>query len=61
VKNPLLLAVRVCLGASTLAQAQTSDSREYNQMPTYGVNVVSRTTRAVKYAHQQARRHGNRS
>jgi hypothetical protein len=52
VKNTLLLAVLVCLGASTLAQAQTSDSREYNQMPTYGVNVVSRTTRAVKYAHR---------
>ena len=51
-KNALLLAVLVCLGVSTVAQAQTSDSREYNQMPTYGVNVVSRTTRAVKYAHR---------
>jgi outer membrane protein OmpA-like peptidoglycan-associated protein len=47
-----LLAVLVCLGASTLAQAQTSDSREHNQAPTYGVNVVSRTTRAVKYEHR---------
>ena len=52
-KSPaVLLAVLVCLGAFTLAQAQTSDSREYNQTPTYGVNVVSRTTRAVKYAHR---------
>jgi hypothetical protein len=52
VKSALLLAVLVCLGAATTAQAQTSNSREYNQMPTYGVNVVSRTTRAVKYAHR---------
>jgi outer membrane protein OmpA-like peptidoglycan-associated protein len=52
-KNPsVLLAVLVCLGASTLGQAQTSDSREHNQTPTYGVNVVSRTTHAVKYAHR---------
>jgi outer membrane protein OmpA-like peptidoglycan-associated protein len=52
-KRPsVLLAVLVCLGASTLAQAQTSDSREDNQAPTYGVNVVSRTTRAVKYEHR---------
>ena len=42
----ILLAVLVCLGASTLAQAQ------YNPTPAYGVNVVSRTTRAVKYAHR---------
>src|SRR6202165_4443326 len=52
-KSPsMLLAVLVCLGASTLAQAQTSDSREHNQTPAYGVNVVSRTTRAVKYEHR---------
>src|ERR1700687_3057223 len=52
-KSPaVLLAVLVSLGAFTLAQAQTSDSREYNQTPTYGVNVVSRTTHAVKYAHR---------
>jgi outer membrane protein OmpA-like peptidoglycan-associated protein len=52
VKNALLLAVLVCLGASTVAQAQTSHSQEENQLPTYGVNVVSRTTRAVKYEHR---------
>jgi outer membrane protein OmpA-like peptidoglycan-associated protein len=50
--SAVLLAVLVCLGASTQAQAQTSDSREHNQTPTYGVNVVSRTTRAVKYEHR---------
>jgi outer membrane protein OmpA-like peptidoglycan-associated protein len=50
--SAMLLAVLVCLGASTLAQAQTSDSREHNQTPAYGVNVVSRTTRAVKYEHR---------
>ncbi len=38
-----------------LAQAQTKDSPEQNQPSAYGVNVVSRTTRAVKYQH----RHGS--
>jgi outer membrane protein OmpA-like peptidoglycan-associated protein len=47
-----LLAVLALLGASTFAQAQTTTSGEGNQMPTYSVNVVSRTTRAVKYAHR---------
>jgi outer membrane protein OmpA-like peptidoglycan-associated protein len=47
-----LLAVLAMLGASTFAQAQTAASDEHNQMPTYSVNVVSRTTRAVKYAHR---------
>jgi outer membrane protein OmpA-like peptidoglycan-associated protein len=46
-----LLAVLVCLGAGTIAQAQTANSR--NQMPpVYGTNVVSRTTRAVQYEHR---------
>lgn len=40
------------LGASTFAQAQTTASDEHKQMPTYSVNEVSRTTRAVKYAHR---------
>jgi outer membrane protein OmpA-like peptidoglycan-associated protein len=45
VKSPaVFLAVLVCLGSSALAQAQTT--------PTYRVNVVSRTTRAVKYEHR---------
>ncbi len=47
-----LLAALALLGASTFAQAQTATSDEGNQMPTYSVNVVSRTTRAVKYAHR---------
>ena len=46
-----LFAVLAILGASTLAQAQTTASDEH-QMATYSVNVVSRTTRAVKYAHR---------
>jgi len=47
-----LLAVLAMLGASTFAQAQTATSDESNQMPTYSVNVISRTTRAVKYSHR---------
>jgi outer membrane protein OmpA-like peptidoglycan-associated protein len=49
--SAVLLAVLAILGASTLAQAQTTASDEH-QMATYSVNVVSRTTRAVKYAHR---------
>ena len=52
-KSPaMLLAVLVCLGAFTFTQAQTLSSREATQAPTYGVNVVSRTTHAVKYEHR---------
>ncbi len=52
-KSPaVLLAVLVCLASATLAQAQTSDSRDQNEAPTYGENVVSRTTPAVKYEHR---------
>ena len=50
--SAVFLAALAMLGASTLAQAQTTASDEHNQMPTYSVNVVSRTTRAVKYAHR---------
>jgi outer membrane protein OmpA-like peptidoglycan-associated protein len=54
VKSPAaFLAVLACLGVSTFAQAQTADSRENNQTPAYGVNVVSRSTRAVKYEHRR--------
>src|SRR6202521_2497368 len=53
VKNSAaLFAVLAILGASTLTHAQTIASDERNQTPTYSVNVVSRTTRAVKYAHR---------
>jgi outer membrane protein OmpA-like peptidoglycan-associated protein len=50
--SAVLLAVLVGLGASTLAQAQTTASYENNQKPVYRVNVVSRTTRAVSYRHR---------
>ena len=50
--SAVLLAVLVGLGASTLAQAQTTVSYENNQKPVYRVIVVSRTTRAVSYRHR---------
>jgi outer membrane protein OmpA-like peptidoglycan-associated protein len=51
VKSPaVFLAGLACLGAATFAQAQTANSP--NQTPVYGVNVVSRTTRAVQYEHR---------
>ncbi len=53
--SAVLLAVLAMLGASTLTQAQTKVSDEQNQAPAYSVNIVSRTTRAVKYEH----RHGS--
>jgi outer membrane protein OmpA-like peptidoglycan-associated protein len=53
VKNSaVLLTVLAFLGASTLTQAQTTSSDEHNQTSTYSVNVISRTTRAVKYEHR---------
>jgi len=50
--SAVLLAVFASFGVSTLAQAQTAVSSENNQTPTYRVNVVSRTTRAVSYKHR---------
>ena len=50
--SAVLLAVFVSLGASSLAQAQTVVTSENHQTPTYRVNVVSRTTRAVSYRHR---------
>ena len=50
--SAVLLAVLVGLGASTLAQAQTTASYENNQKPVNRVDVVSRTTRAVSYRHR---------
>jgi hypothetical protein len=53
VKNSaLLLAVLAVAGVSTLAQAQTTVSEIHIQTPAYGSNIVSRTTRAVIYAHR---------
>ena len=52
-KSPeVLLALLAMLGASTLTQAQTAALNEHNQTSTYSVNIVSRTTRAVKYEHR---------
>jgi outer membrane protein OmpA-like peptidoglycan-associated protein len=48
----LLLAVLVCLGASTLAQAQNTTHNESNPPPVYGGSVVSRSTPAVNYEHR---------
>ena len=39
------------MSASAMAKAQNADSRD-NNLPTYGANVVSRTTPAVKYEHR---------
>jgi outer membrane protein OmpA-like peptidoglycan-associated protein len=50
--SSVLLAILAILGASTLTQAQTTSSDEHNQTSTYSVNIVSRTTRAVKYEHR---------
>jgi outer membrane protein OmpA-like peptidoglycan-associated protein len=50
--SAVLLAVLASLGASTLARAQTAVSNEQTLAPTYSVNVISRTTRAVKYEHR---------
>jgi outer membrane protein OmpA-like peptidoglycan-associated protein len=53
VKSPvIMLAVLAMLGASASVQAQNTNSDEHNQAPMYSVNVVSRTTRAVKYGHR---------
>ena len=57
--SAVLLAVLVGLGASTMAQAQTAVSSENSQAPTYRVNVVSRTTRAVTYKHRSGSTHIN--
>ena len=50
--SAVLLAVLAILGATALTQAQTITSGEHTQPATYSVNVISRTTRAVKYAHR---------
>jgi len=50
--SAVLFAVLVTLGASTFAQAQSATSTDPNQSSAYRASVVSRTTRAVKYAHR---------
>ena len=49
----ITLAFILALGASTLAQAQPQAPADAgNPTPTFRVNVVSRTTRAVSYRHR---------
>ena len=49
----ITLAAVMTLGASAQAQAQTQQPADSgNPTPTYRVNVVSRTTRAVSYRHR---------
>jgi outer membrane protein OmpA-like peptidoglycan-associated protein len=49
----ITLAVAIALGASAQAQAQTQAPADSgNPTPTYRINVVSRTTRAVSYRHR---------
>jgi len=49
----ITLAVVIALGASAQAQAQTQAPADSgNPTPTYRINVVSRTTRAVSYRHR---------
>ncbi|MGA8368405.1 MAG: OmpA family protein [Candidatus Acidiferrales bacterium] len=55
--SALFLAVLVCLGASATAQSQTTEVRDNGQVIVYRVNVVSRTTPAVKYEHRSGSTH----
>jgi hypothetical protein len=49
----ITLAVLMTLGASALAHAQTQVPADSgNPTPTFRMNVVSRTTRAVSYRHR---------
>jgi len=51
--SSITLAVVMTLGASAQAQAQTQVPADSgNPTPTYRINVVSRTTRAVSYRHR---------
>jgi outer membrane protein OmpA-like peptidoglycan-associated protein len=52
-RSSITLAVAITLGAAAQAQAQTQvPSDSGNPTPTYRMNVVSRTTRAVSYRHR---------
>jgi outer membrane protein OmpA-like peptidoglycan-associated protein len=51
--SSITLAVAITLGAAAQAQAQTQVPADSgNPTPTYRINVVSRTTRAVSYRHR---------
>jgi outer membrane protein OmpA-like peptidoglycan-associated protein len=52
-RSSITLAVAITLGAAAQAQAQTQAPADSgNPTPTYRMNVVSRTTRAVSYRHR---------
>jgi outer membrane protein OmpA-like peptidoglycan-associated protein len=52
-RSSITLAVAITLGAAAQAQAQTQVPADSgNPTPTYRMNVVSRTTRAVSYRHR---------
>jgi outer membrane protein OmpA-like peptidoglycan-associated protein len=52
-RSSITLAVAITLGAAAQAQAQTQVPADSgNPTPTYQMNVVSRTTRAVSYRHR---------
>ena len=52
-KSSITLFVVMALGASARAQYQTQVPADAgNPTPTYRINVVSRTTRAVSYRHR---------
>ncbi len=55
--SAVFLAALACLGASTIAQSQTTVVRENDQVIVYRVNVVSRTTPAIKYEHRSGSTH----
>jgi outer membrane protein OmpA-like peptidoglycan-associated protein len=56
--SALFLAMLVCLGASSIAQSQTTEVRDNDQNTVvYRVNVVSRTTPAVEYRHRSGSTH----
>jgi len=58
--SALFLATLVCLGASSIAQSQTTEVRDNDQTTVvYRVNVVSRTTPAVEYRHRSGSTHIN--
>jgi outer membrane protein OmpA-like peptidoglycan-associated protein len=51
--SSITLAIAITLGAAAQAQAQTQVPADSgNPTPTYRINVVSRTTRAVSYRHR---------
>jgi outer membrane protein OmpA-like peptidoglycan-associated protein len=50
--SAMFLAVLAVVGVPTLAQAQATNSDEHNHAQAYSANTVSRTTRAVIYAHR---------